>query len=163
MPSNDFSKRSGRAHRTAMAILMHRQAAEDVAQEASIIAFRHISSLRTAGSFATWFYRILVREALKQKKALVPSEPLDSDVADQVGPDVTEDLWQALSKLPKAQRTVIALYYFDGFSGAEIAGILGIPKPTVRFRMMYARKRLRRLLSETEPYAARKREEFYAV
>ena len=55
-------------------------------------------------------------------------------------------MWRALDALPRALRTVVVLTYFEELTSAEIAGVLGIPAPTVRFRLMRARQRLKPLL-----------------
>ncbi len=66
------------AYRLSRAIVAHRQYAEDAAQEACVIMFRNITSLRDAGAFRTWFYRIVLREALKQKTLLLKSLLLET-------------------------------------------------------------------------------------
>ena len=120
------------AYRLAMAIVTQPQSAEDAAQDACVTMYRSISSLRNPGAFRTWFYRIVVREALKQKKLHAASV----------------DLWRALARLPDNLRTVIVLHYFETLTSREIGKIFGIPEATVRFRLMMARRKLRPLLEE---------------
>ena len=62
-----------------------------------------------------------------------------------------EDLsfvWEAVKRLPSSDREVIHLFYYEGFSTAEIAGILGQKESTVRSRLMRGREKLRRVLKE---------------
>ena len=62
-----------------------------------------------------------------------------------------EDLsfvWEAVKRLPSSDREVIHLFYYEGFSSAEIAGILGQKESTVRSRLMRGREKLRRVLKE---------------
>ena len=136
------------AYRLARGVLGEDQPAEDAAQEACIILYRTIASLRSSAAFRTWFYRIVVREAAEIKRRrsrteLSPEAPVS--VADQTAPI---DVWRALSVLSHKLREVVVLRYFEDLSSPEIASVLGIPEGTVRFRLMVARQRLRPLLDD---------------
>lgn len=52
--------------------------------------------------------------------------------------------------LEQKYRSVIFLYYYIGYSTAEIADILGAPVNTVSTRLRRARARLRTILTEVE-------------
>lgn len=62
-------------------------------------------------------------------------------------------LYDALTRLSPKQKSVVILKYFYGFSDAEIAGMLKLPRGTVRTRLYDALKKLRRDLDEntTDP------------
>lgn len=53
---------------------------------------------------------------------------------------------EAILKLPPKYKTVVYLYYYEEYSTAEIAGILGCPQSTVRSHLLRARKQLQVLL-----------------
>ncbi len=55
--------------------------------------------------------------------------------------------------LPERQRLVVQLFELDGFSGAEIGAMLGIPAGTVRWHLHEARRSLRELLAQFEESA----------
>ena len=57
-----------------------------------------------------------------------------------------EELWS----LPPADRAVLHLYYYEGYSTEEIARMTGQRPGTVRARLSRAREKLRRLLAEEE-------------
>ncbi len=59
------------------------------------------------------------------------------------------DLESAIARLPESLRLVLELHYFIGLSSREVGKALGIPSATVRFRLSVARRRLRRLVTET--------------
>ena len=142
------------AYRLAYGILAERHAAEDAAQEACIALTRRLGSLRSADAFRTWFARIVVREASAAKKRRSRSVAADTlDVTGAAAPDFADsaasvDLWRGLASLPSALRTIVVLRYFEDLSSREIGAVLGIPAPTVRFRLMRALHRLRPLLAD---------------
>ena len=55
-----------------------------------------------------------------------------------------------LNQLPLPQRSVLLLHFVEDFSLEEIAGITGTQSGTVKSRMHYAKKSLRKLLEEKE-------------
>ena len=55
-------------------------------------------------------------------------------------------LWDAVARLPEKLRVPIHLYYAEGYSTEEIAGLLEIPAATVRTRLRRARNKLHDLL-----------------
>jgi RNA polymerase sigma-70 factor, ECF subfamily len=136
------------AYRLARAILGDDQSAEDAAQEAGIIVYRTIGSLRSTAAFRTWFYRIVVHEAAQIKRRRTRIEPLAGEPAAVSDHAASIDVWRALSRLSHKLREVIVLRYFEDLSSSEIASVLGIPAGTVRFRLMTARQRLRPLLGD---------------
>jgi RNA polymerase sigma-70 factor (ECF subfamily) len=147
------------AYRLARAIVGEDGPAEDVAQEACIIVYRTIASLRDGAAFRTWFYRIVVREAaaIKQRRSRVEAAiEIHVNLAD---PAASVDIWRALSLLPHKLREVVVLRYFEDLASREIAAVLGIPDGTVRFRLMIARQRLRPLLGESTEHISRPSDE----
>jgi len=150
------------AYRVSRAIIAQAQAAEDAAQDACVLMFRNIGSLRNPDAFRTWFYRIVVREALKHKKLQTTDTPLDADPAYTQDPAAALDVWRALATLPEHLRAVIVLHYFERLTSREVAMVLRIPDATVRFRLMTARRRLQALLQTHDAPAHPKGKELYA-
>jgi RNA polymerase sigma-70 factor (ECF subfamily) len=56
------------------------------------------------------------------------------------------ELWSVVGTLPPKYRAVVHLYYYEGFSQQEIAGILGITRTAVQTRMQRARQALEKEL-----------------
>jgi len=56
-----------------------------------------------------------------------------------------------LNQLPLPQRSVLLLHFVEDFSLEEIAGITGAQIGTVKSRMHYAKKALRKLLEKIQP------------
>lgn len=59
-----------------------------------------------------------------------------------------EALYAALGALPEKCRIVVHLFYFEDMGTREIAEVLGIKEPTVRTRLVRARKLLKQSLKE---------------
>jgi len=58
------------------------------------------------------------------------------------------DLFEAVKMLPSKCRSVVYLFYYEGYSTKEIADIINIKEATVRTRLVRARKLLKELLKE---------------
>ena len=134
------------AFRIARSIVQNDGLAEDAAQEACALIYRQISQLRSADAFRVWVYRIVTREALRVAKhnaqsAYAPEATHETDV------DTRMDVLRSLAQLPADLRVAIVLHYYAELSSSEIGGVLGIPSPTVRFRLARARRRLKQILS----------------
>lgn len=56
------------------------------------------------------------------------------------------DVMEALMSLKQDYKTAVYMYYYEGYSTAEIAAHLGCPETTVRSRLSRARKQLKMLL-----------------
>ena len=54
-----------------------------------------------------------------------------------------QSLVQALREIPVEDQVVLELMYFEGLSGSELAGVLGLPEGTVRGRLARGKQRLR--------------------
>lgn len=59
-----------------------------------------------------------------------------------------EGLWEELRRLPKRDRTILHLYYYEDLTTEEIAQILERNPATVRSQLLRARNRLKKLLLE---------------
>jgi len=148
-----------RAYRIALSILRHPMAAEDAAQEACARVVAAIGGLRSSAAFGVWFYRLVVREALRIERRAPAQEPLDPDALASASPLtdalVRLDIFRALGVLPARQRAVVALHYYADLNSREIAEILGRPEGTVRYDLSLARRRLESLLAAHRPRALR--------
>ena len=58
------------------------------------------------------------------------------------------ELFQAVMNLDKKYRVPLMLFYYEGYSTAEIASLLGIPEKTVSTRLFRAKGKLRNYLEE---------------
>ena len=136
--------------------------AEEVTQTAFLKAWQSIRSFQGKAAFSSWLYRLTVNAAidlLRQRRA--PALSLDDPdlppLADEdPGPEEASLaaerrrlLWQAIDRLPEAQRTPLVLREMEGLSYREIAQVLDLEEGTVKSRLARARLLLRRLLAES--------------
>lgn len=144
------------ALRLAYAILRDQSSAEDAVQEAFIRVYYNRQKFDESRSFKPWFDRILVNECkriLSKKKQFVDIEEAqkteDLSRADECSDEI-QLLKSAISRLNTKHREIILLKYMQGYTEAEIAQILSIPRSTVKSRLFEARNKLKTMMMEDE-------------
>lgn len=78
-------------------------------------------------------------------------DPPEESYEDAVPSDHEPELWQALKGLPRKQRAVLVLRYYEGLADAEIAQVLGISQGTVRSHASLGLNRLRATVTTPAP------------
>lgn len=139
------------AYRLAASLLRDRTLAEDVAQETCATMARSLHALKDVRTFSSWLYRIVTNQAISAARKRRPTLPMDAipERCTQFDSSDALDLYNALATLPVDQRAAIVLHYYGGLNSPEIAEALGVAAPTVRFRIMLARRALAKALSGT--------------
>jgi RNA polymerase sigma factor (sigma-70 family) len=102
--------------------------------------------------YLSWRRRWAVRNiqaAGEQVINLVDSRLATRDHADAVVE--TDELWTRLAALPRKQRAVLVLRYYEQLDDAEIASLLGCAQVTVRSNASKALKTLRLQSDRTAP------------
>ncbi|MBP0457952.1 SigE family RNA polymerase sigma factor [Streptomyces montanisoli] len=127
-----------------------RYEAEDLLQSALFSTYRawdRISDKAAVGGYLRRTMTNLHISAWRRRKLNeYPTEELPEPAA---GPDAMSGtelravLWQALSRLPELQRTMLVLRYYEGRTDPEIADILGISVGTVKSSIWRSLRRLR--------------------
>lgn len=133
--------------------------ADDAFGEAWLKAYRSIRSLEEPRAFRTWLYRIARNAALDRLRGGRRETPLedpgaraaiaaksheeDAPVFDEV--DVA-DLHGGLERIDAIHREVLTLSFLEDLSYAEIADVVDVPIGTVRSRIHYGRRALRRAI-----------------
>jgi len=134
--------------------------AEDLAQEAFVLAWRSLPRFRFEARFSTWLYRIafntwqsharrkhdLLLDADVELEA-VSTEPLAHELPDVVG---KVDLERAMATLSDGERAAITACYYADLSHEEAAQALGIPVGTVKTHILRGKAKLRARLASKE-------------
>lgn len=120
--------------------------AEDALQEAWIDVFRGLGKLRDLGAFPAWLFRIARDRAYQRlRRKGPPTRPLED--VDAPAEEVEEELdvlQGSLEELAPEQREVVWLRYMERMSYERIAEAVGCGVGTVRSRLHYAKRALRR-------------------
>jgi RNA polymerase sigma-70 factor (ECF subfamily) len=139
-------------YRHCFYIVRDEDVAEDMAQEAFIKAFVHLSKYDAAkASYKTWVFTIATRECmtyLRRNKPLpLQGEELltSNQPADQMAKE--REVYDAVMRLQPKFRTVITLHYWHGYSYEEIAKAMDAPIGSVRGWLFRAKKELKEVLS----------------
>lgn len=138
-------------------LLHNEQASLDLVQEAFISAFRHIGSLRDDEKFGGWLFSIAHQKCIQQwrrqgREAELREELLPGPEASSPDPldillreEQEAEFMKLLERLPLPQRSALLLHFMEGFSLEEIARITGAQVGTVKSRLHYAKRALRKL------------------
>ena len=135
--------------------------AEEATQEAFIRGYRYLKLLGEGEKFAAWITsiarNIAINLGIRHRRELNKRERWALEQADAGTSQPTDNTYEqylpgnlrlALAGLPDAQRECLVLFYFEGKSGTEAAGALGISEAAFRVRLHRARAALRERLEE---------------
>jgi len=139
-------------YRAALAYSGKPETADDVTQEVFLRLFRSDRQFESEEHLRNWLIRVTVNEC-KRSFASRWSRMLSLDeYAEQLTfPDrEAGETFQAVMSLPRKYRMVIHLYYFEGYSTAEISRLLQRPQATVCSQLARGRRKLKELLLEAE-------------
>jgi len=150
--------------RAALAALGTREDAEEVAQEAFVAAYRHLQDFREDASFKTWLLSIAWRKALTRRRNVKtflrrfvqPPEDTEWQVPDAgrtqeqavLDDELRGHIRREISRLAPKFRDALLLASAGEHSYSDIAGMLGIPVGTLKWRVNEARKQLKARLAE---------------
>lgn len=151
------------AFRAAYLLLRDSDAAEDVAQEAFVRAYRQMSTFRQDAPFRPWLLRITQNLALNELRSRGRRAGLvarvgafarrhaDPPHAEVAAADEASRVLRAIDELPPDDRVVLHLRYFLELPEREIADAIGRPPGTVKSRLHRASQRLRAVIEEKYP------------
>jgi len=127
-------------HRAAWLVVHDAAAAEDIAQEAFMSAFRSLDRFDRRRPLGPWLHRIVVNRAIdwSRARALRPetgSDALPEPAAPEAAAELGEEIVAALADLGPEHRAVVVLRHLLGYSPGEIAAMLELPRGTVNSRL----------------------------
>lgn len=126
----------------------------DVTQEIWLRVYRRLPTLRSPAAFRVWLYRIahdLVVTHCRRRPREESRDDLDGLSEGDVGNEFellerAELVHHGLAQLTAEQREVLTLRFLEGLEPAEIASVVQCPAGTVRSRLHYALRAIRRLI-----------------
>lgn len=153
-----ISRWQARIYSYISAMLRDRNAAWDVSQEVWMAVIRALSGRAEIEDFGAWLYGTARNQCfrhLKRERRLEDSHGEAADAAEVERDDAgtTVFAWEdaaavreCLLDLSLPLREAMFLFYMDGLTIEDVAGVLGIPRGTVQSRLHYGRRKLREML-----------------
>ncbi|MDP4501361.1 RNA polymerase sigma factor [Nonomuraea turcica] len=130
--------------------------AEDAAQEALIVLYRKIGTLRASGALVSWMFRIIRNECIRRTRLMMrPPKPPFNEVT--AVPSAEDEVFErleaarvaaAIAALPADQRQVLIMRDVQGLSGRMVAERLGLSIAAMKSRLHRARAAVQRTLSD---------------
>ncbi len=149
--------------------VQNEELAADICQDTCISIMTSITSLKDPCAFVWWSYQIAANKAKRYIKVSSRElqfaedengESMLEDIEDEselsLPEKVAEDkefcdiMLNMINALPTEQRTALMLYYYEKLSVAEIAKIQGVSSGTVKSRLNYGRRAIKRKVEEYE-------------
>ncbi len=162
-----YDRYAGVVFALVLRIVADRPVAEELLQETFLRAWQRAGLFEgSRGRVPSWLlgiaHNLAIDELRRRRRRPQAVTPRERERAERElaglpdpGPAVAEEAWSrlrraqieaALGRLPPAQRRIIELAYFEGYSQSEIAARLGEPLGTVKTRMRLGMRKLRDLL-----------------
>ncbi len=144
----------------AFELVHDEQTSLDIVQETFVSAVKYLGSLQRDEKFSSWLFSIAHQKCIQQWRRttrdrgtdhedLQPETEYESSPAELLLRKEQEgEFMELIAQLPLPQRSVLLLHYVEDFSLEEIAAITESQLGTVKSRLHYARKSLRKLLEE---------------
>lgn len=124
--------------------------ANDVTQDVLIQLYKTTKEFESDSHLKNWLIRVTVNQCKMLFRSPWSKMEDINDYAETIGFEDESylDLFQAVMKLDKKYRVPLMLFYYEGYSTAEISSILSIPEKTVSTRLYRAKAKLKDYLKE---------------
>jgi len=150
-----YDTHAARVYSLAYRLSGDAEKAREVTQDTFIRAFSRLSQFRGDAAFGTWLHRIVVTVVSNARRSenrfgreVALDEANSIEVrAPESDPDLKDCIARAIDRLSDAYRTTLIMHDIEGYTHAEIAGILGVPEGTSKSRLSAARAQLRQDLA----------------
>lgn len=141
----------GKVFALCVRLLKDRDTAEDISQEAFVLAWRNLGTFRADSAFGSWLYRIATNAALSYLRKQNPlKDSLDVDdleIEYRETPLEQLSLDAAIAALPDGARAVFVLFSLEGYTHEEISTMTGIAVGSSKAHLHRARSLLREILA----------------
>lgn len=150
-----FEKYYNDVYRLAYSYALNVQDAEDISQRTFIKLYTHIDKFNSVDDYVKkWLFKVAINDT---KNMLSSSWRMKNILTDElektnrVELDMSSrDLLTSLNNISKKYRIPLYLYYYEGYSIAEISSIMKTNESTIKSRLARGRKKLKNELEEKE-------------
>lgn len=129
-------------YKVAKSYLSSEEDVADAMQETVLSCYEKLNTLREPRYFKTWMIRILInkcKDIRKRNRELCLLEEMP-EMATGESPQENLEFMELLGSMDEKYRTLLVLYYVEGFKTREIAELLDMNEHTVKSRLVRARK-----------------------
>ena len=158
------AKHKRMAYAMALGLVGNKDDAYDISQEAFLRVYQSAGTFDERQPFLPWFYTIIsnlcktwLKRRTRREKPMLDVDDVSYLLVDGSNPEAEMIKTETISRLRRAlmqlqfdDREIITLQHFRGMSYDEIAALLGIPRGTVMSRLYYARKKLAKLMRDSD-------------
>lgn len=150
----------------AKLIMKNEEDALDLTQETFLHAYKGIASLQNVENVYAWLGGIAYRQGMqifRKKDDVLLDKKTEGIFEDMVSEDrdfkpeetaeikvVAGMITDLIDGLPELQKATVMAFYFDNMKIREIAEMFDCPVNTVKSRLYYAKKRLRKEMEDKE-------------
>jgi len=149
-----ISMKKEQLYRIAYSYLKDNQKVMDVMQDGIVWAFHEINNLREGRYFYTWYIKILTnicKEYLRRdRKVLFVNELRTKKDDSSLWNEDWLDVKTEIQRLKEEFREVIILRYLADMTVKEISDVLNCPEGTIKSRLFYALKKLKKMVESKE-------------
>jgi RNA polymerase sigma-70 factor, ECF subfamily len=154
-----FARHRVGVYRWLLRLVNDEALAEDLLSDVFLDVWRQAASFEARASVSTWLVAIARYKALSARRrrtdaalddriASTAADPADGPERVLEKKNTTTLMRACLAELSPEHREVMDLVYYHDKPVKEVARIIGIPEPTVKTRMFYARKKLAELVAQ---------------
>jgi RNA polymerase sigma-70 factor (ECF subfamily) len=151
------------AFSVAFRMLGDEDQAKDIVQETMVTIWTKLQKIRSAGSFKTWLYRIVINKCydqLRKKKrnpefntdektwALISNHISEEPTAQMENKETAQIINFLTNKLSPKQKAVFVLSELEEMSNEEIATITGMSKANIKANLHFAREKMCELIEK---------------
>ena len=155
-----YDKYRAQVYRTAMGLVRDPFVAEEMLQDCFLRVHSNLHKLDGDRGLSPWLYRVTVNlcytylmrrkthnESLDDLVEVLPTSAAQMPERKLIRSELQATVQDGIDSLPLPHRTVVILYYLQGLSVEEIASAMQCPVGTVKSRLFYARRALRKRLA----------------
>lgn len=137
-------------YRVAYSWVKNSEDANDVTQNVLIQLYKTTKEFESDSHLKNWLIRVTVNQCKMLFRAPWSRMEDIEAYAETLGFEDEShlDLFQAVMKLDKKYRVPLMLFYYEGYSTAEVAELLELPEKTVSTRLSRAKAKLKNELKE---------------
>lgn len=140
-------------YRLAYSYVRNQDSALDVVQNAICKGLEKCYDLRNPAAIKTWFYRIVVNEALQylrehKREVISAQEEMPETVYIEPAYENEREVYEEVQKLAEPMRTIVVLHFYEELTLKQIAEITKTNLNTVKSRLYSALKKLEKNMKE---------------